>query len=274
MQDPSYVLNIGAPVRVGEGMLAVLPGDYREPGRILNEYELLYVRRGLLYVEEGEQQFTVGPGQTLIYAPGVFHKAHDTPEDPLECYWVRFSLPGRPGKGAAKLELPRVATIADPLRMQQLWRALMEEKSAKQENKTVMGLIVAQMLCEVARAESIVKEPSGSAQALAFQARAYIQEHYQEAISASTISQALDCNRSYMNRVFHRTYGKTVTEYICDVRMFFAQEILIRSHISITETAVVCGFRDRCYFRRVFVRRTGLSPMAYRKRYGKVPTNL
>ena len=59
--------------------------------------------------------------------------------------------------------------------------------------------------------------------------------------------------------------GQTPAQYVLERRITFAAERLSFSEDSIERIAEVCGFPDRFYFSRMFVRRMGQPPAAYRR---------
>ena len=66
-------------------------------------------------------------------------------------------------------------------------------------------------------------------------------------------------------RLFRHHVGQTPAQYVLERRIVTAAERLVFGDDSIDLIAEDCGFPDRFYFTRVFRRRMGLPPAAYRK---------
>ncbi len=66
-------------------------------------------------------------------------------------------------------------------------------------------------------------------------------------------------------RLFLRDVGQTPGQYLIERRIAIAAQRLVLSDDSIDDIAVACGFSDRFYFSRVFARRMGVPPAAYRR---------
>ncbi|MCZ7648761.1 MAG: AraC family transcriptional regulator [Planctomycetota bacterium] len=66
-------------------------------------------------------------------------------------------------------------------------------------------------------------------------------------------------------RLFRRFTGQSPAQYVIDARVKRAAQELFFSEDSIETVAARTGFRDRFYFTRVFARRMGLAPAAYRR---------
>ena len=57
--------------------------------------------------------------------------------------------------------------------------------------------------------------------------------------------------------------GKTITEYINEVRLKKSIELLKSGNVNITEIAIICGFNDVNYFSRLFKKKYGVSPTKF-----------
>ncbi len=83
--------------------------------------------------------------------------------------------------------------------------------------------------------------------------------------SISDIAALCSVSENYFRRLFKEYSGVSPKEYILNAKIRKAQSRLYEENVSIAEIAEMCGFSDLAYFCRVFKKRTGLSPLAYRK---------
>ena len=67
-----------------------------------------------------------------------------------------------------------------------------------------------------------------------------------------------------LRKLFKREYGTTPTQYVIDLRLNTAAELLGEGHMSISEISVYVGYEDVFYFSRLFKKRFGVSPREYR----------
>nr|WP_283244887.1 helix-turn-helix transcriptional regulator [Gehongia tenuis] len=67
----------------------------------------------------------------------------------------------------------------------------------------------------------------------------------------------------YLRRLFTREFGVTPQQYLIQLRMERARQILKQPGLSVTEAALSCGFYDARYFSRLFRRETGQTPSEY-----------
>ena len=72
----------------------------------------------------------------------------------------------------------------------------------------------------------------------------------------------------YFRRCFKEDTGKTPLEYLTEMRISQAKNLLIQNsgnRYSIADIALKCGFQDSFYFSTCFKKHTGVTPSQYRK---------
>lgn len=93
----------------------------------------------------------------------------------------------------------------------------------------------------------------------------YVQAHYEEPLSLSTVASALSVSQSYLSRLFSEATGMPLSHFISLVRVERGKQLLAGSALSLAEIALQCGFSDQSYFTKVFHRCCGITPLKYRK---------
>lgn len=91
----------------------------------------------------------------------------------------------------------------------------------------------------------------------------YINTNYQNEISVSALAQSLNVNRSYFSISFKRYAGKSPQQYIVDIRLEKAAELICVYGYRITEAAISVGYRDIFNFSKMFKRKFGVAPSKY-----------
>ena len=74
----------------GMGGLFVSPGYGRHPDRVIDSWELIQVRTGVLHIEENGVEYHVGPGESLLMPPKRRHRGLSEHPEELSFYWVHF----------------------------------------------------------------------------------------------------------------------------------------------------------------------------------------
>jgi len=92
-----------------------------------------------------------------------------------------------------------------------------------------------------------------------------IHEEYDQDLSISLLSEQAGFNASYISRIFKAATGKGFVQYLTEIRMKEAAELLKTSKMSVAEIAKSVGFWDVGHFSRTFKREFGLSPADSRK---------
>jgi AraC family transcriptional regulator len=93
-----------------------------------------------------------------------------------------------------------------------------------------------------------------------------IQSQYSCGISLAQVAAAAGVHPVTVAVAFRRHFGKSVGEYVTDLRTAHARQELENTHRPIAEIAQEAGFYDESHMGRVFRRRFGISPGALRSR--------
>ena len=87
-----------------------------------------------------------------------------------------------------------------------------------------------------------------------------------EEISLNTVAAGVGMSPSYFSSVFSREMGKTFVEYLTEIRMDKAKELLMCSSLKTSEIGYEVGYKDPHYFSYLFKKTQGCSPKDYRAR--------
>ena len=96
-------------------------------------------------------------------------------------------------------------------------------------------------------------------------ARDLIHKELSGELSIESLSERLYVSKNKLYKSFHSYYGLTVGEYILRARMTRAEELLRESEMPIFLVSESVGIQNYTYFSRLFKKRYGISPLAYRK---------
>ena len=92
----------------------------------------------------------------------------------------------------------------------------------------------------------------------------YINKHYQEKITLQDIADKYKYNAAYFGRLFKKSYGLSLNQYIYRKRIEAASELLITTNQNISEIAINVGFSNMTHFYKEFECITGSTPREYR----------
>ena len=97
----------------------------------------------------------------------------------------------------------------------------------------------------------------------------YVNEHYFEEIHLSDLAELVNMSSTSFSRFFKLRTGKSLTDYITDIRIGYATRLLVDTTTTIAEIAYDCGFNNLSNFNRIFKKKKGCSPKEFREQYRK-----
>lgn len=93
----------------------------------------------------------------------------------------------------------------------------------------------------------------------------YLFLHHNEEITLDKLSKIFNISKYHLSHLFKKETGKTLQEYIENVRMGKAHKLLLTdTSLSISDVALKTGYLDNNYFTKVFKKRYGMTPSKYR----------
>ena len=94
----------------------------------------------------------------------------------------------------------------------------------------------------------------------------YLEKNYQKKLYLDDLSEIFFINKFYLIRLFREQYGTSVNEYLIQIRLSHAKELLRTTKMSIREISDSCGFNNSNYFYKLFRKREGISPGEFQRR--------
>lgn len=92
----------------------------------------------------------------------------------------------------------------------------------------------------------------------------YINRHFSEELTLEQIAKSCYISVNQLCRIFKETLGTTVMKYVIGKRISEAKKYL-KAGYNVSDTALMCGFRDYSNFIRTFTASAGISPGKYAK---------
>jgi AraC-like DNA-binding protein len=217
------------------------------------------------------QTLKIGDGEAFYVAGGVHHLADKTTIPPCLSRWSHVNLsvfgsvdlnrvlavPARFTGPAARL----IGAINEELAV--LHRSRSPSMSSRIQERA-LGLSLASILLEAAEPRLAAGNPLAELQRLV-PVLTYIEAHLADtALPRERLAVIACLSSSRFFAVFKRVLGVGPGDYVRNVRLQWAQRLLIGSDHTVQEIAVKVGYPDPFHFRRLFKRHFGASPTHYR----------
>lgn len=96
----------------------------------------------------------------------------------------------------------------------------------------------------------------------------YIERNYSNSnLSIVDIAQYCNINSNYLCGMFKSSTGKTINNYVNNLRIEASKKMLLETNLHIAQIAESCGFNDAKYFCKVFGKYVNQTPTEFRKKY-------
>ena len=224
----------------------------RLPRESLISNDLTIVIHGTLeYIVDGIK-YQINDGEAIFIPGGTVRERH---KSDLECDYISFNFkgaaPNLPIKMSGILHSEVVMLIGASDRIGARGDLSSDEKQAPL--LTTLLLLLLDYVREEKRGDITVKIID------------YLRDNMSSKISLSDIGKLTFFSPEYCDTVFRRDMGKSIIEYLIDLRIERARRLIIEDVLPLSEISTLVGFTDYNYFSRTFKKRTGYSPTAYRK---------
>ena len=97
----------------------------------------------------------------------------------------------------------------------------------------------------------------------------YINENYKQDIRLPVLAQMAGMSAVAFSRFFKARTGTSLSDYIIDVRLGHASQMLVQTGTPVADICLECGFNNLSNFNRIFKKKKGCSPQEYRKQFKK-----
>jgi len=255
--------------------------------RTFGLYDLLLVKRGMLYMTENDSAYAVGPGMLLVLEADQPHWGHLPCDEDTEIYWVHImhepravhilqeEIPwsARITKGTDSdqapvslqpLYIPKYARVDMDL-LQSVLDQLNDIHNRLNGGNAIQLHLLLTELFAVLQTECAMERPLEPSGRLGQAAAHYLKERWSQPFDSADMEERLHFQFDYITRCLKKHTGKTPLQYVLHLRLEEAKKLLSGSGLTIPEIAEQIGIPDPNYMTRLFSRKVGLTPGAYRK---------
>lgn len=240
-----------------------------QTGRVLDEFQMIYITKGSGTFESfGCKNVSIGEGTVFFLFPGEWHRFRPDQMTGWDSYWIGFK-----GKFAENLVANGYLSLNKPVvkvgyneEIVGLYRRILEAGNEERAGyqQYISGIVIHLLGYIYYRAKDNHYEDKDIVQKID-KARVLIREQINENISPEYIAKELVMTYSWFRRLFRQYTGLAPAQYITQLRLQRAKELLSTSLRSVKEIAVEMNYESVDYFSTQFKRQTKMTPTQYRK---------
>ena len=267
------------------GSESCAPGHFFGPA-VRPHYLMHVVRNGRGVYQRNGETYALSRGDAFLILPGETTKYAADEADPWDYTWVAFDganarallascgfLPGR--GGSLVYRSPDEAARQQLLKQTAVFEAcFQDEKSGVLELLGYFYLLFACM--DRRRPGQETPGPDGrpgrgeagelsGPERYFRQAEAYLQNNFAYPVRVRQLARQLGVSRTCLYKAFRSCSGKSVQQYLQDLRLEAACRFLAETSRTVTDIAFSCGFPDAPSFCRIFRRVYGQTPLEFRR---------
>ena len=226
---------------------------------------LVLLTKGNIKYNFNDETLTAGAGDILIFPKGLTYSGVKFNGKTNSFYVVDFD--SNPlNNSYADFPVPTVCHIKNYALIEKRFQKLLEIWESgvinnKLKSKAMLFNLLSDVLLDYAENVTPEKELSKISKITE-----YLNQNYSNSeLCISKICEEFYLSESTLRRMFMKTFGLSPIEYITDIRINAAKNMILYDNIPIGEVATKCGFSSLYYFSRIFKRRVGTPPSEYRK---------
>ena len=240
-----------------------------DKGRILNEYQLLYITEGEgIFNSAHAKDIPLKAGDLFLLFPGEWHTYHPTGKNGWKSYWIGFkgkNVDDRVKAGFLSVDKPiyHVGFSADIIRLyEEAYKRAQEETPYSQQ--ILAGIVNHLVGLMYALERSMELSKDHTRVDMINLARLRIRESLEVDLTIQQVAEELGVSYSNFRKLFKEFIGISPALYQQDLRLQRAKELLATTTLSIKEIAYRLRFESPDYFSSKFKIKTGKKPSEFR----------
>lgn len=241
-------------------------------GRVLHEYQLLYITNGEGYFESDSTRKTkIEKGTILMLFPNQWHTYHPVKATGWNEYYVGFEGPIVDNLLFRSFFSPQnqVMHVGIHEDLVSLFnQAIQVAKDDKTGAQQYLAGIVYHMLGKTLSLQKNESLESFEAREKVEQAKVYMTERVYDDVNPEEIAHHLNISYSWFRKIFKEYTGHAPAQYFKELKINKAKQLLVETNLTMKEIAFKLNYNSTEHFFSIFKKKARLTPSEYRS-FGK-----
>lgn len=236
-------------------------------GRVLDEYQIVYITSGSGQFETNTLKTRVEPGTVIFLSPGLWHRYRASQKTGWNEYWVGLSgevIGWLAKKGFFPIDQPIAKIGVSDEIIDQYMRLIRDAETQPVGYQQAIAsrgmLILAAILADIKQA----KVGGSNIEELVQKTKELLNERINEDVDMDELAEKLDVSYQQLRRAFKQVTNLAPHQYHLEIRISRAKELLRGTEQPIKAISTTLGFANQYYFSRIFKNKTGKSPIEWR----------
>lgn len=253
---------------VSDGMGYEAHGTFLIDREYFDNYVVMYVLKGTLYVEQFRKQWQIKPGEGILMSLHHKHKYYFDKKEESVVIWFHFR--GKPCESLI-LELDhhyQMPVVFDRPGLETgIFELFEATKDWSRQSEYILSQKLYQTVTELLKPSLMKIQETEPNSTLAYEVACYIQQHIDEAFDLTEMARTFNMSKYHFCRAFKQQWGCGLFEYIKNEKIALAKKMLLSTNDSIAEIANALSFCDQGYFSTTFKSVVGCTPKFYRNNH-------
>lgn len=255
-----------------------IPGSLMSYEHTHKYYELFYLKNGTCVYSVSKNVHNISAGEIFSVTPGDPHSTRyegDTPCERIvvyfdpeilgEEYWKQHSELAKGLSSSGKIILNAVGRV----RFEKILDDMQSESNNPNEySSEFLFLYLEMLLLEITKDGIFIYEDAKSYEGISRdieEVLRFIGSNFASPLTLEDVAKKISLSDTYFSKKFKKETGTTFSEYLNNIRIRQAIQMLLTTDDSVTKISVNCGFNSSNYFKDCFKKIVGMSPRSFKK---------
>ncbi len=252
---------------------------YNFSSEIHDYWELVYIDKGTAIATSNDRTTRLSQGEAIFHKPGESHAIASDPDDPPTVFIITFYCPSKDMRffNDRHMNVPTplrkyiTEMISDGEEAYHLEDDSPYETELKKRSDGLFGseqllkLNLEMLLLKLIRSTTLPKidDDTKNYDKLTTTIIDILTNNVYGRVTVEAISRELGFSRTHISSVFKENCGKTITEYLTDLKISEAKYLIRKDIYTISQISDFLCYDNPHYFCRVFKKATKMTPKQY-----------